>query len=273
MSILLGRLFRKMVGAVDLPAQRRIQSDGADIVCLPGRYSMIYLIFSEKQVAVIDVGSHADISTISAALPEYGFSMAQVSLITITHMHFDHIIGLDAFARKINKPLTFSQIVFDYCEGTRTPQFPQLTLITIIGILAGWGLEGFPIPTKLDMKNGFQFGFPGSKNEFTAQRELLPEAGVELPGFPGWTILDTPGHTEDSVSFYHQAAKILIAGDSVLNFRGGEWNYLLSHPTLYETTKQTIRKLSARQILPGHGPVIELNGTITDLKKPALFIP
>jgi len=36
-------------------------------------------------------------------------------------------------------------------------------------------------------------------------------------GFDGWEVLETPGHTEDSLSFYKPSTQEMICGDLVVN--------------------------------------------------------
>ena len=43
--------------------------------------------------------------------------------------------------------------------------------------------------------------------------QALPADG-SVPGLPGWRWLPTPGHTPGHVSFFHDADKVLVAGDA-----------------------------------------------------------
>jgi len=43
-------------------------------------------------------------------------------------------------------------------------------------------------------------------------------------GFEAWEVIDTPGHSEDSISFYNDATDEFICGDSIINIsrNGGD---------------------------------------------------
>ena len=44
--------------------------------------------------------------------------------------------------------------------------------------------------------------------------------GDSLPGAPEWEVIATPGHTDDSTSFWNQGTKTLLSGDAVLSVGG-----------------------------------------------------
>lgn len=97
-------------------------------------------------------------------------------------------------------------------------------------------------------------------DEGLADDDVLEVGGLEV------RVVETPGHTTDSVSLTLPAEDALLTGDTVL----GRGTAVVAHPdgTLapYLASLERLRTLAAatgiQQILPGHGPV---RGAVVDL--------
>lgn len=83
---------------------------------------------------------------------------------------------------------------------------------------------------------------------------------VELSGFP-WEVIHTPGHTIDSICFYHPSSRTVITGDTVLpdamaeadrNAGGDIQHYLYGLKALL--------KKDIENVLPGHGVPVSTFG-------------
>jgi len=94
-------------------------------------------------------------------------------------------------------------------------------------------------------------------------RLLRPDHRLEndqtLPGFPNWRVIHSPGHSWDSVCFYHTPSRSLVSGDTVLGSRArGQ----LVHPAIYANpatlrrTMRTLKVLAPTSVYPGHGSVL-----------------
>ncbi|NLI81447.1 MAG: MBL fold metallo-hydrolase [Deltaproteobacteria bacterium] len=84
-------------------------------------------------------------------------------------------------------------------------------------------------------------------------REVTGGEVIELSGFE-WEIIHTPGHTIDSICFYHAPSKTVITGDTVLphsmaeadKSAGGE----IQH---YLYSLKALLKKDVENVWPGHG--------------------
>lgn len=85
-------------------------------------------------------------------------------------------------------------------------------------------------------------------------RELIEVGGLHL------TVITTPGHTDDSVSFFLPRDGALVTGDTIL----GEGSSLIAWPDgqlgAYLESLQRLRDIAAAglslTLLPGHGPLV-----------------
>ena len=75
-----------------------------------------------------------------------------------------------------------------------------------------------------------------------------------LPGASTWTVINTPGHTDDSVAFWHNDSRTLLSGDAVITMRGAA---RFAPDTVDDTaalkTAAHLRSLPVEHLLPGHG--------------------
>jgi len=100
-------------------------------------------------------------------------------------------------------------------------------------------------------------GMPEQEAEaLGAQRELSDGQYLTTDG-DRLGVLGAPGHTADHVVFWLEGARVLFAGDVIL----GQGTTLIAPPegdmVAYLQTLEKLRRLDARVIAPGHGPLID----------------
>jgi glyoxylase-like metal-dependent hydrolase (beta-lactamase superfamily II) len=245
---------------------------GARVVVVPGRYSVTYLVVApDGGVAVVDAGSITDGPAILRALKTAGSTPRDVRMMIPSHLHCDHIAGIDRIALCLGAPVALGRVAAGHVDGGRRLRFPGLSAAW--HTFGGWPLQGAPLVPLEDLRRGLDFGFPWSLNRFRARRGPTLDDGMELPGFPGWTVLGTPGHSDDAVSLWHAASGFLVCGDTVRNFYGGEWNPLVTDGAAYAATRKRLRGLPVRTVFPGHGPVLDGSRVLRKLMIVRWFIP
>ncbi len=248
---LLARLLSPPGAATD-----QLLTDGDDgIFALAGRYCVTYLILTPNRVAVVDCGSADDVALIRKALTQLGRSPEQVAYVVPTHLHFDHVMGVDRLARDLDAPVALGPVANHSVKHGRTLRFPPR--LRALRALPTWPMQGMPVFSGDDWRGGLDFGFPWSKNQFRSETLPLPGHGEPLPGFDGWTIYETPGHADDAICLHHERTGWLLTGDTLRNFLGGEWNPLQCDPAAYDTTRAQLKDLAVSQVFPGHGPIFE----------------
>ena len=227
----------------------------AEVLILSGRYCVSYLLLGPETAAVLDVGSAADVPGIARALEGLGRPATSLRWVIPSHLHFDHAMGLDACARRFGAAVLLGDVAHAHVTQGRPLRFPGRRRLW--RAVLTWPLQGLPFPPPADWRHGLDFGTPWGRDRFSAPLAPPLADGEPVPGLPGWTLLAAPGHADDGICLYHAAAGWLLAGDTVRNFYGGEWNPLLADPAGMLRTKARLLALPPLALVgPGHGPLV-----------------
>jgi glyoxylase-like metal-dependent hydrolase (beta-lactamase superfamily II) len=259
-------------------------------------FARSYIISENDGLTVVDVGSvaaAADVASYIKSQPD--MSMEMVRYITATHFHIDHIGGIGHFLAKCppTTKVLFNHLVRDYLKGKRKISLIRGWRLGLIPVaiaslryvkkLSHMFFEspaGIPLPGIRNMatlpygkRSIFYFG-PG--DNISLHSDCLPEktadlqqrqGGSEHPflmryplGFAQWEVIETPGHTEDSVCFFNAVSQELIAGDLIVNMgknESGRLNRFCWDKSAQLHSYELLRaSIDARTIYPGHGEVI-----------------
>jgi len=77
-----------------------------------------------------------------------------------------------------------------------------------------------------------------------------------LPSFEEWICLHVPGHSYDSVCFYHEASGSLISGDTLMGSRRRKQLVspdVYTHPYHLLYSLKKLKALAPEHVYPGHG--------------------
>ena len=148
----------------------------------------------------------------------------KVDLIVITHCHFDHILFLNEL-KKINR----CQVICGRKEKEAIEKLNEKVL-----------LDRSPkalLPTKVD--------------------RVVKEGDFINIGTFNFKVLETPGHTDGSISLFEEKAKILFSGDAWFgeNYQG-RWVYPSGSKIESERTLERLKKLNPKILCPGHWNVV-----------------
>jgi glyoxylase-like metal-dependent hydrolase (beta-lactamase superfamily II) len=246
-------------------------------------FANTYVVSESGGLMVVDVGSIGaaqDVENYVCNQP--GMSLDMVKYITATHFHIDHIGGIAVLLKKCppTTKVLFHQLVKSYLEGRKklslirnwccgllpaaVAGFGQVKKISHLGFA---GLAGIPLPVLRNITNipydrqRISYFGPAPNRQPPATAATSP--GISL-GFDQWEYLETPGHTEDSVSFFNGSSEELICGDLIIN-RGesgsGELNrFHWDRNKLTRSYEMLSRSIACKTIYPGHGKVLGDNG-------------
>jgi glyoxylase-like metal-dependent hydrolase (beta-lactamase superfamily II) len=171
---------------------------------------------TSKEAIVVDPGD--EIEEIEAILKRHHLG---VKAIVITHAHIDHIGG----AAKL-RALTGAPVYMNARDGELASQ---------LAMQAAWLQTETPENPGIDVE--------------------VQEGDVLNLGTASFAVIETPGHTQGSISLYTAAEKKLVAGDTLFrdsigrtDLPGGNSRQILSsiHTKLLVLPEDTV-------VIPGHG--------------------
>jgi glyoxylase-like metal-dependent hydrolase (beta-lactamase superfamily II) len=223
------------------------------VVIFEGHVSNPYLVCGPRLFAV-------DAATVSAAKQILSYidkrlkrPPEDLDFVTATHFHFDHIAGLDYLCKATGAKVAFHRRVRRYlCEGKKIP-FPPLKRWAQ-GLWRSARRGSVPLPSIHDVLSAPTAGLPLVKNHIESPVGFWLEDDEMLPGSEAWKVVFTPGHSEDSACFYNEKEKVLVSGDTVVNYHGsGELNPFHDDSWALALSFRRLRELDVRHLYPGHG--------------------
>lgn len=241
--------------------------------CIPETgFSRTYLIEAGEGLVAVDVGCKSAAESVTRYVTyTLGKHLIDVRRITSTHFHIDHIGGIGYLLDWCSFPtkVQFNRIVQDYLTGTCRISLLKHWFTALIpaalrclkylkeGDGSDWkfgSYAGLPLP--LLRKYLCSVPYKADRIEFKGGTGIA-RYGL---GFDDWEAILTPGHTEDSLSFYSPSSQELICGDLILNLRKPWKGALNRFHWCNKAIKDSFTKLQAtcpaQTIYPGHGEVI-----------------
>lgn len=231
---------------------------------IDGGYANTFLIEGDGVLAAVDVGTVLAAEMVEKYITDtLKRPDSSLALITATHFHIDHVGGIAKLKKRYpSAEIIFSETAADYLNGKKPLAVPPLRcwLFNLIPIVAGMdnqrrnlyqgmisGKEGIPLPIfRKSHPDGYAFCCTLSET-------------TDIPGFPEWRVRFTPGHTPESICFYHEKDGILISGDTILNMKGtGEVNSFCCNSDDIIRSLERLAVLPVQRLYPGHG--MPLNG-------------
>lgn len=217
-----------------------------------------YAVVDGGRVTLIDTGLSGDATQIFLDLAAVGIMPDQVEAVILTHGHADHGGG---------------------AEHVRTTAGATVHVHTADAALA----RGRP-PVRSALRvplmaRHMSREFLATMRYFVGHGILRPEAikvvdefddGVVLPVPGAPRVVHVPGHTRGSSALLLEARGVVFTGDALVThdcYSGARGPRLLARVSNDDTTQalaslQTLEKLRARVVLPGHGEAF--NGSISE---------
>jgi len=232
-------------------------------------FARSYVIVERRGLVVIDVGSRGCAEDVVEYInTTLGRDIDEVRFIAATHYHIDHIGGIGHLLKRCPREtgVLFHHRVKDYLTGKGKLSLIRnwcvgLTPATLVssryvrrlshGIVGS--MAGIPLPfirtftrIPVDASRISYFGTAGT--------------GRYRLGFEAWDVIETPGHTEDSVCFFNEETGELISGDTIINIskggRGSLNRFCWNRERIRESYNMLCRGIEPEVIYPGHGEVI-----------------
>lgn len=197
---------------------------------------------------VVDAGIESNAHD-AAALTGAG---DDAGIVVATHCHTDHIGAAPSLIERTRAELHIPEKARDYVAGEkpRTPDpraMAKLWPVLLDQRFSGKALKEAGQGMKVAGYASGDFRLPVEPAGYLAD-------GDSLPGAPDWNVIRSPGHTDDSISFYNTATKTLCSGDAIVSCAGRAWfNPEFCDPAQSADTEARMRDLDVELLLPGHG--------------------
>ncbi|MGE7924633.1 MBL fold metallo-hydrolase [Viridibacillus arvi] len=216
-----------------------------------------YILNDGNSLSLIDAGIHTEKykDALITTLAVNGYRISDLSRILLTHHHEDHVGLVNWILQKKDIP------VYAHHEAVPRLMVEQDFLVmrknffTELYISMGCIEEAQPRLEKLQQTIEH-------KNENTLQTIIRPLG--EGDSILGMKVLETPGHSADSISFYDEERQWLLAGDVVLkkttsnaivdpDIKGNRLPTVKQHK---ESLKR-LQQLDVEYLFAGHQEIIE----------------
>lgn len=225
------------------------------------RYSNTYVIEEHDRLLVADVAMRCDGFVLEFIVAKLKRDVSAVELVVCTHDDPDHIGGVTPLARSCH-----AVAAIPHASKRPTLKLYRNPLGPIVKIATTFG-EAFRARSRnmymsKERNQRYQHIHNHHLDEPAAQRFVLPRQRLldkaRLEGFPNWEVVHTPGHSWDSVCFFHHPTRSLITGDTLL---GSGSKGQLVHPAIYDNpaamrrSVERLRRLNPQTVYPGHGSI------------------
>ena len=215
-----------------------------EIINLGGRLVNSYLIKENGKNILIDTGYPDKYIAFENNLKKNSLLSQDIDFIFITHSHDDHVGFINNILWNSSAKLVIHEEAFERLE------------------LGENSVKGIPTNkmTKLIIKLMEMFGksehkFPPLDKMFKDRLILINEkTKTDIENILGAKIINTPGHTEGSVSLFFETGE-LFCGDAASNGfpSKNRISIVVEDMKSYSDSWKTIIKLNPKMIFPGHG--------------------
>lgn len=210
---------------------------------LSGYIQSIYLVEYPEGILLLDGCCRADVSKISEFIKqELQRPLSDLKTLVVTHMHPDHA----GAAHKLRQ-LTGCVIV--------SADKPQQWYRGLNGLLMHWIDMVLTVFVARKLKKPWQ--------NVLYSRKLKPDVkaidGDQVPHFPDWILLETPGHTDRDLSVLHPQENWIYVADLIIKLkRGFIAPFPVFHPNQYRQSLRKIKQLAPAQIMLAHGGMLHM---------------
>lgn len=217
----------------------------------------IYLIKSDK-LTLVDVGPKTEEAwdALKTQLKQYGYTPDDIEQVIITHHHPDHVGLLDYF--DLDK-IEILGIKYSEPWLKQDKEFLLYHHQFYKKLYETMGASEYYEQEMRQIERYIQF-------ICHAQIDRFIKEGDQIDGLPGWTVIETPGHSQGHISIFYEEEGILVAGDHLIQHISS--NAIIEPPgignfdrpkslLIYREAMKKCLDYPINRVLPGHGVIFE----------------
>lgn len=180
----------------------------------------IYVLKGLEKIALIDVGMSGDHDFLCSSLAEIGLTIADVSIVVLTHEHIDHVGGVQSLPKNI----VVAAHARAACKLQYNDQFSMMS--------GAFGTGKISAHVDIHLENG----------------SLIDLGGLRLK------TIYTPGHCSGAICLFEPSRGALFTADTI--FAGGILGGIFASGNIsdYINSLDRLSELKLEAIYPGHGP-------------------
>jgi glyoxylase-like metal-dependent hydrolase (beta-lactamase superfamily II) len=215
---------------------------------LQGYIQNIYLVEQDNQLMLLDGCCRCDVNLLKQFITQQlNRPITDLKIVIVTHMHPDHA----GAAHKLRKISNCKIVAADKPHPWYKGFVGYIMFLTDI-ILTHW------VARRIG-KSFKSVWFPR-----VLKPDLKLKTNDEVPGFNGWKIIETPGHTDRDLSIWHEASGKIYVADLVIKIRKLFISpFPIFHPNKYRASLQIIDQLQPQYLLLAHGGQVDVKGQNT----------
>lgn len=204
---------------------------------LTGYIQNIFLVEYSDKLLLLDGCGRADVKKVCSFIQQtLKRPLYDLKVIVVTHMHPDHSGGAEALKRKTNAllishakaPMWYSSI-----SG-------RITYLLDV-LLMHWFAKRMGRHLQLSWLSA------------TIAPDIQLEDGTQIPQFPDWQVLHTPGHTDHDLSLYHAQTNQIYVADLIVRVKNRYHPpFPVYYPKLYKQSLQKLRMLNNPTVMFAH---------------------
>ncbi len=218
----------------------------------------VYLFQGKDTLTLLDAGTAKTFKMLTRALAEHGLTCNDIDRIVITHSHIDHY---GAVKKILRASPSFTDVAGNFVKTKSIATGLGVSKKTLNDFLC---LMGVPWIVRNSMRGlSTIFTMLGEKCRVTT---FLREGDEIFLGDYACRVIETPGHTVDSICLWAEAEKVLFSGDHILPHITPNAFVMLEegHPLPQRKSQQEfyssvekINRLQPRMVFPAHGHPID----------------
>jgi len=233
-----------------------------------------YVVEYETQLLIVDVAIRCERYVLGYVEQELKRNIADISLVTCTHDDPDHMGGVFELAQLCDADVALPFAAGSHLHKLKNNVFGMFTRFTT-------GVREAFRPRAWKMYMSKERNIEARQHARYDGGSLVPhkplktledhrlQANDVIPLYTDWRVIHTPGHSWDSVCFYHADSQSLLSGDTLLG--SGSLGRLVT-PAIYsnasqtEQTLDTLEQLPLKVVYPGHGSIMRGAQLIEDTR-------